>query len=137
MWVVARGGRRAGVADGMTSKSFAYRVALRYSGGMTDVERPSVAVMTATILGVSELPEFLGVQRTTVHVWGYRKQLPPPDFVSINGFKAWYRQTVIRWAAETGRLPVWLEAEGGPWVPAGGYKRPRRTKAEMAAAAVR
>lgn len=93
--------------------------------------------MTATILGVSELPEFLGVQRTTVHVWGYRKQLPPPDFVSINGFKAWYRQTVIRWAAETGRLPVWLEAEGGPWVPAGGYKRPRRTKAEMAAAAVR
>ena len=94
--------------------------------------KPSEATMNAQVFGVSELPEFLGVKRTTAHVWGYRKQLPPPDFESINGFRAWNRLTVVKWAAETGRLPPWLKKEGGEFEPEGGYKRPRRTKAQKA-----
>lgn len=99
--------------------------------------KPRKAILTAEILGVSELPAFLGVERTTVHVWGYRKALPPADFESINGFRAWKRLTIIQWAARTGRLPSWLRAEGKQYEPPGGYKRPRRTKAEMLAGAKR
>jgi len=95
---------------------------------------PGAWAKTAAILGISELPEFLGFQRSTVHVWGYRKQLPKPDYPSINGFAAWNRETIIRWAAETGRVPRWLKKEAAPFEPEGGYRRKRRTKAEMAAA---
>lgn len=93
---------------------------------------PSDEILHAQVLGVSELPEFLGVKRTTAHVWGYRHQLPPADF-TVNGFNAWRRLTIIKWAARTGRLPSWLKEEGAKWEPPGGYKRPRRTKAEMEA----
>lgn len=91
-------------------------------------------IRTAQVLGVSELCEFLGVERSTVHVWGYRKQLPPPDYDSVNGFRAWRRLTIVKWAAQTGRLPDWLKPEGAKFEPPGGYKRKRRTKAEIAAA---
>ena len=101
---------------------------------MADTEAPDSEVMTAQVLGVSELAAFLGVQRSTVHVWGYRKQLPEPDYVEVNGFRAWRRLTIIRWAAQTGRLPEWLKDEGARYEPEGGYKRPRRTKVEMEAA---
>lgn len=89
---------------------------------------------TAEILGVSELPAFLGFQRSTVHVWGYRGQLPTPDYPSINGFAAWKRQTILEWAAQTGRVPAWHKKESAPFEPEGGYQRKRRTKAEIATA---
>jgi hypothetical protein len=97
----------------------------------THRQTPSDAVLSATIIGVTELSAFLGVQRSTTHVWGYRGHLPPADYDSINGFKAWTRETVIRWAAETGRLPEWLREEGAPFEPEGGFRRRRRTKAEI------
>lgn len=97
-------------------------------------ELPPEDILRAQVLGVSELPAFLGVKRTTAHVWGYRDQLPPPDYPSVNGFRAWRRLTIVKWAARTGRLPWWLKEEGAKHEPPGGYKRPRRTKAEMEAA---
>lgn len=96
--------------------------------------KPTAEILDLQILGVSELPVFLGVERTTAHVWGYRKQLPEADFDSINGFRAWKRNTVLRWAAETNRLPPWLMGEGARFVPKGGPVRRRRTKAEIVAA---
>lgn len=95
---------------------------------------PPAHILNAQILGVSELCEFIGVERSTVHVWGYRKQLPPADYQSVNGFRAWNRATIIEWAAQTGRLTPWLKKEGAPYEPEGGYRRHRRTKAEMEAA---
>lgn len=95
--------------------------------------KPPKAILSAEIIGVSELGAFLGVRPTTVHVWGNRGQRPPADY-TINGHEAWDRETIIRWAAQTGRLPKWLKAEGATFEPEGGYKRPRRTKAEMDAA---
>lgn len=94
---------------------------------------PAEPVRSALILGVSELSDFLGVKPSTVHVWGYRKSLPDPDFDPVNGYKAWRRLTIVKWAAETGRLPAWLQDEGGKFVPDGGYKRKRRTPEQMAA----
>lgn len=94
---------------------------------------PAPELLNAEILGVTELADFLGVKATTVHVWGTRGHRPPAD-LTVNGHEAWHRLTIVKWAAETGRLPVWLEAEGAEYVPEGGYKRPRRTKAEMSAA---
>lgn len=96
-------------------------------------QRPSDDILRAQVLGVTELPEFLGVERTTVHVWGYRKTLPNPDYPSVNGVRAWRRLTIVRWAAQTGRLPDWLREEGAKFEPKDGPKR-RRTKAEMVAA---
>lgn len=92
---------------------------------------PSDEVLRAQVIGVSELADFLGVKRATVHVWGYRDALPPADYVSVNGFRAWRRLTIVKWAAQTGRLPAWLNEEGAKYAPPGGYRRPRRTKAQM------
>lgn len=103
-----------------------------------ETEMPDGWRETVEVIGVSELPQFLGFKRSTVHVWGYRKQLPPADQI-INGFAAWKRETILRWAAETGRiredqLPAAVFAEARQYEPEGGYKRKRRTKAEIAAA---
>lgn len=103
-----------------------------------EVEMPEGWRETVEVIGVSELPQFLGFKRSTVHVWGYRKQLPPADLV-INGFAAWKRETILKWAAETGRirkdqLPPAVFKEAAQYEPEGGYKRKRRTKAEIAAA---
>lgn len=94
---------------------------------------PPAGIAGADVLGVSELCLFLDVKRSTVHVWGYRDQLPPEDWPSINGFRAWKRESIVKWAAQTGRLPEWLRAEGACFEPEGGYKRKRRTNAEIAA----
>lgn len=53
----------------------------------------------------------LEVNKRTPHAWQYRKLLPPPDYNSINGLKAWNRATIIEWAARTGRLPESLRSE--------------------------
>ena len=61
---------------------------------------------TYEILGLQEIAELLRVEKRTPHAWQYRKLLPPPDFESINGLKAWKRRTVLTRAKRTGRLPA-------------------------------
>jgi hypothetical protein len=60
------------------------------------------------IVGMQELADLLDVGRRTPHAWHYRKLLPPADFDSINGLRAWRTETVLEWAANTGRLPARL-----------------------------
>jgi hypothetical protein len=87
-----------------------------------------------SVVGLQEIAEMLEVNRRTPHAWQYRRLLPPPDYNSINGLKAWDRTTIIEWAARTGRLPETLRSEvkGDVTIPRGG----RQAKAENLAALV-
>lgn len=84
------------------------------------------------IVGLKEIGPLLEVDGRTPHAWHYRKLLPVPDYASINGIRAWDRQTIVDWAAETGRLPESLRAEAKTdvTIPRGGKK----AKAENIAA---
>ena len=55
-------------------------------------------------VGVIEIADRLGVEARSVHMMGRRGTLPPPDWDSINGYRAWNWPTVLWWAGETGRL---------------------------------
>lgn len=66
---------------------------------------------TATVLGRVEIADLLDVETRTPHAWYARKLMPKPDFESVNGGPAWKRETIIMWAAHTGRLPDELRAE--------------------------
>jgi hypothetical protein len=82
----------------------------------------------AQIVGMSELPGFLRLSSPrTASAWQQRKQLPPPDYPSVNGSSAWRRMTIVRWAATTERLPPWLEAEGAMF-RTNGHRRRRRSE---------
>lgn len=83
-------------------------------------------VAKAQVIGITELGDFLGFARATTHMWGLRGALPEPDYRSVNGHKAWRRLTIVRWAAETGRLPEWLRGEGERFIPEGGPRLRRR-----------
>lgn len=63
------------------------------------------------VVGLQEIAVLLDVDARTPHAWAYRDILPVPDFDSINGSRAWHRETIVRWAAETGRLPEFLADE--------------------------
>lgn len=58
-----------------------------------------------SVLGVLEVAELLNVERKTPHAWIRRGLFPEPDHDEINGSPAWNRETIISWAARTGRLP--------------------------------
>lgn len=58
------------------------------------------------VVGLQEIAALLDVDDRTPHAWLYRKRLPVPDFPSVNGLRAWKRKTIVKWAAETGRLPA-------------------------------
>jgi len=60
---------------------------------------------TATVLGRLEIALLLDVDKRTPFAWYTRRLLPAPDHASVNGSPAWNRDTIIRWAAHTGRLP--------------------------------
>lgn len=60
------------------------------------------------IVGLMEIADLLEVGKRTPHAWQYRKLLPPADFASINGLRAWRTNTILQWAANTGRLPASL-----------------------------
>jgi len=81
------------------------------------------------VLGLQEIAELLEVEKRTPHAWQYRKLLPPPDFDSVNGLKAWKRETIVRWAAKTGRLPasgaLTEEAAKRRWLKDEPEERPR------------
>jgi hypothetical protein len=91
-----------------------------------------------SVVGLQEIAEMLEVNRRTPHAWQYRKLLPPPDYNSINGLKAWNRTTIIEWAARTGRLPSSLreEAQGDVTVPRGGRHAKAENLAALAAAGI-
>lgn len=73
------------------------------------------------ILGLQEIADLLEVNKRTPHAWQYRKLLPPADYASVNGLKAWKRSTIITWAADTGRLPPTLRHEApNAVIPRGG-----------------
>lgn len=55
-------------------------------------------------VGIQELTRRLGVQERTGHHWWYLKALPPPDYDSVNGTRAWEWITILLWAGRTGRL---------------------------------
>ena len=67
--------------------------------------------MEHEIVGLQEMADLLEVGRRTPQAWQYRRVLPPADFPSVNGCRAWRRETIVRWAAETGRLPERLAGE--------------------------
>lgn len=66
------------------------------------------------IVGLQELADLLEVGPRTPHAWQYRKLLPTPDFDSINGLRAWKIDTILQWAADTGRVTDRLR----PFAPA-------------------
>ena len=72
----------------------------------TPKKMPLTLASVGDILGLQEVAVLLEVGARTPHAWLYRGLLPVPDYASINGIRAWKRKTIIRWAAETGRLPV-------------------------------
>lgn len=57
------------------------------------------------VVGLQEIADLLEVGKRTPHAWQYRRLLPPADFASINGLRAWRTGTILQWAANTGRLP--------------------------------
>lgn len=89
-----------------------------------------------SIVGLQEIAELLEVNKRTPHAWQYRKLLPPPDYPSVNGLKAWNRSTIMEWAARTGRLPLSLRAEvqGEVTIPRGGPRAKADNLAALAAA---
>ena len=88
------------------------------------------------VVGLQEISELLEVNKRTPHAWQYRRLLPPPDFPSVNGLKAWKRSTILTWAAKTGRLPASLRGEVSSEVliPRGGRKAKADNLAALAAA---
>ena len=59
---------------------------------------------TADPVGVIEIAHRLGVRDRTVHMWSYRQILPPPDYDSVNGCRAWEWATMLEWAGRTGHI---------------------------------
>lgn len=57
-----------------------------------------------TLLGVAEIAELLNVKRQTVSAWRYRGILPPADY-TFAAADLWQRDTIERWARQTGRWP--------------------------------
>jgi hypothetical protein len=92
---------------------------------------PSNEIRYAQVIGILELGPFLGFAPSTVRSWRIDGVLPPADYPLVNNMRAWRRLTIVTWAAKTGKLPPWLKDEGAKYEPAGGFKRKRRTKAEM------
>jgi hypothetical protein len=68
-----------------------------------------------TPVGAIEIAERLGVKLMTVHTWLHRKRLPPPDYDSVNGSRAWRWGTIREWAWDTGRLERGTQLSGIDW----------------------
>lgn len=64
---------------------------------------PPARACVADPVGVLEIAARLGVADRTVHMWIHRDNLPPADYDSINGTRAWEWQTILWWAGETDR----------------------------------
>lgn len=80
------------------------------------------------VLGRIEIAELLDVDQRTPHAWYQRDLLPPPDHGSVNGSPAWNRDTIVRWAVITGRLPDSLAIEGAKYGPQAETRGGRKAK---------
>lgn len=80
-----------------------------------------------------EISELLDVGLKTPHAWQRRGLLPPADHDIVNGNKAWNRDTIIVWAARTGRLPddLYNEAAALGVTKTPAYRGGRAAKAEV------
>lgn len=65
----------------------------------------------ADVVGLPEIADLLEVERATVHMWHYRRVLPPP-YTVVSGRPAWRLETVLGWAEATGRLPTVAPSPG-------------------------
>lgn len=54
------------------------------------------------LLGLAEIAELLGIRRASVDQLRWRGVLPEPDAM-VSGRPLWHRETIERWARETGR----------------------------------
>lgn len=65
---------------------------------------PALAPPRPQPVGKKEVAQFADVKLRTVHTWRQRKNLPEPDYPSVNGSGAWELATIALWMARTGRL---------------------------------
>jgi hypothetical protein len=65
--------------------------------------------MPDPIVGQKEIANQLRVAPNTVHQWGKRGLLPPPEG-TVGGDPAWHWSTIEAWARQTGRIPGLREA---------------------------
>ena len=54
-------------------------------------------------VGIPEIADRLGVQRSTVDMWRWRDLMPEPSW-TVGGRPAWNWDDIVRWAIETGRM---------------------------------
>ncbi len=64
---------------------------------------PSDRPRTFDLVGLTDIPELLGIARQTARQWRTRGVLPEPQAV-VSGSPAWERRTIIDWALETRRI---------------------------------
>ena len=66
---------------------------------LTEEPAVPVTVIRERVLGAADVAEHLGVKPDTVHKWGARRLLPPPDLM-VSGAAAWWESTIDQWASE-------------------------------------
>lgn len=64
---------------------------------------PSDRPRTFDLVGLTDIPELLGIARQTARQWRTRGALPEPQAV-VSGSPVWERRTIIDWALETRRI---------------------------------
>jgi hypothetical protein len=65
------------------------------------------------IVGLRDIARILEVDGRTPTKWRDRGILPEEDGKISDTFPIWERRTILRWAAETGRLPTQRAAAAG------------------------
>lgn len=55
------------------------------------------------LFGYQEIAELLGVKPSTVNMWRWGGKLPEPDGPDVHGMPTYRPETILAWAAETGR----------------------------------
>ena len=58
---------------------------------------------TFDLVGLTDIPDLLGIARQTARQWRTRGVLPEPQAV-VSGSPVWERRTIIDWALETRRI---------------------------------
>ena len=64
---------------------------------------PQHRARTFDLVGLTDLPDLLGIARQTARQWRTRGVLPEPQAV-VSGSPVWERRTIIDWALETRRI---------------------------------
>ncbi len=64
---------------------------------------PSDRPRTFDLVGLTDIPELLGIARQTARQWRTRGVLPEPQAV-VSSSPVWERRTIIDWALDTRRI---------------------------------